>query len=393
MGQTGAISGFFAVDRRTWARVCGLGLNRAVAYLVLARGTGKSNRETAWSVQAIETYTGISRGRAQAAVSALVDDGVVRKLRDGTRPKYELVPWHLIPGTDPRPPLTSYDQSIVDKALQGKKITGWDKRTIANAVNQGWLADHGDGKYSVAPRLDTDPDWIWLPNTLVTSAAAEASPIELVRQGQDEMTLRLFIDLYDAQNLRDDGGISRTITWRQYERVKVGQQGQYDVWGFSYAGEYVSWVGAAVCHRRDELTDTERKAGKNRAADFFRRMGQLVDLGLIEWIAHLFESDKPDGEIIHALGSAGSDSLEDQIGPAAHEAGLAMLNDQQRQYVESVGPRLVPILRHFANVQMIGVARLRYRPHTKLTAAWWKDLNTKGEKYLAQYEALAKRVG
>jgi hypothetical protein len=61
MGHTGAISGFFAGDRRTWARVCGLGLNRAVAYLVLARGTGKSNRQTAWSVQAIETYTAISR--------------------------------------------------------------------------------------------------------------------------------------------------------------------------------------------------------------------------------------------------------------------------------------------------------------------------------------------
>jgi hypothetical protein len=30
---------FFAVDRRTWARACDLGLNPAVAYLVLARGT------------------------------------------------------------------------------------------------------------------------------------------------------------------------------------------------------------------------------------------------------------------------------------------------------------------------------------------------------------------
>jgi hypothetical protein len=207
------------------------------------------------------------------------------------------------------------------------------------------------------------------------------------------MTLRLFIDLYHAQNLRDDGGISRTITWHQYERVKVGQQGPYDVWGFQSASLYVNWVGPAVCHRRDELTNTERKAGKNRAVDFFRQMEQLADLGLIEWVPHLFESDEPDAEIIHALGSAGSDSLEDRIGFAAEEAGLAMLNDQQHQYVESVGPRLVPVLRHISDVQMIGIARLRYRPHTKLTAAWWKDLYTTGEKYLAQYEALAKRIG
>jgi hypothetical protein len=85
--------------------------------------------------------------------------------------------------------------------------------------------------------------------------------------------------------------------------------------------------------------------------------------------------------------------LEDRIGMAAEKAGLAMLNDQQRQYVDSHGPRLVSVLRHLSNVQMIGIARLRYRPHTKLTAAWWKHLHAKGEKYLAQYQALAKRSG
>jgi hypothetical protein len=37
MSDADTVSGFFAVDRRTWAHVCGLGLNAAVAYLVLAR--------------------------------------------------------------------------------------------------------------------------------------------------------------------------------------------------------------------------------------------------------------------------------------------------------------------------------------------------------------------
>jgi hypothetical protein len=170
--------------------------------------------------------------------------------------------------------------------------------------------------------------------------------------------------------------------------VKVGQQGPYDVWGFDAGDTYVSWVGPAVCHRRDVLTEAERKAGKNRGVDFFRRMGQLADLGLIEWVPHLVESDEPDAEIIHAIATTGSGSLEYRIGLAAEEAGRAMLNDQQLQYVDSVGPRLVPVLRHLANVQMIGIARLRYRPHTALTAAWWQEYNTKGERYLAQYEAL-----
>jgi hypothetical protein len=393
MADADKTDGFFAVDRRTWARVCGLGLNRAVAYLVLARGTGKTNRETAWSVQAIETYTGISRSSAHAAVATLIEDGVLRKLRDGTRPKYELLPWHIIPGTDPRPPLSSYDQSVVDKALQGKKVTGWDKDRIADAVKKGWLINDGDGRYGVAPRPDSDPNRIWLPNALVTRAAAETSPIELVRQGQDVMTLRLLVDLYHVQNLRDDGGVSRAITWQRYERVKVGQQGPYVVWGFEPRGISVRWDGPAVCHRRERLTDEEKKAGENAGVDFFRRMTQLAELGLIELVPHLLESDGPDAEIIHALRSAGSGSLEDHIGPAAHEAGLAMLNDQQHQYVNSHNLQLVPVLRHLANVKMIGIARLRYRPHTKLTAAWWHDLHTKGERYLAQYEALAKRIG
>ena len=70
-GPTGNSSGggdFFAVDRRTWARACSLGMNAAVAYLVLGRGTARDNRTTAWSVQAVEKYTSISRGRAQQAL-------------------------------------------------------------------------------------------------------------------------------------------------------------------------------------------------------------------------------------------------------------------------------------------------------------------------------------
>ena len=41
--------GFFAIDRRAWARVCALGLNAAVAYLVVACGTGGDNRTTSLS--------------------------------------------------------------------------------------------------------------------------------------------------------------------------------------------------------------------------------------------------------------------------------------------------------------------------------------------------------
>jgi hypothetical protein len=159
MGDTGASSGFFAVDRRTWARVCALGLNPAVAYLVLARGTGKTNRETAWSVMAIENYTGISRSRAHNAVSALVKDGVAGKLRSGTRPKYDLVPWHLIPGNDPRR-LTETEHSVIKKVILGKEVPVAQQGALKRLLKKGWLIDDGIGRYSIAPRPDSDPDRI-----------------------------------------------------------------------------------------------------------------------------------------------------------------------------------------------------------------------------------------
>jgi hypothetical protein len=138
MIETGKVSGFFAIDRRKWVRICGLGLNGAVAYLVLARGSAKSNRETAWSVQAIEKYTGIARSRAHDAVQTLLDDGVVRQLRTGSRPKYDLVPWYFLPGSDPRRPLGPSDQKVFDRISKSDVPTsGQDRARAERAVAQG----------------------------------------------------------------------------------------------------------------------------------------------------------------------------------------------------------------------------------------------------------------
>ena len=63
--MTAAASGgsghFFAVDRRTWALACQHGMNTAVVYLVLTRGSGPDQRTTSWSINAVEKYTSISR--------------------------------------------------------------------------------------------------------------------------------------------------------------------------------------------------------------------------------------------------------------------------------------------------------------------------------------------
>jgi hypothetical protein len=50
----------FAIDLTVFRKAHQGGLNQSVCYLVLARGTGKDNSKSSWSINAIERYTGIS---------------------------------------------------------------------------------------------------------------------------------------------------------------------------------------------------------------------------------------------------------------------------------------------------------------------------------------------
>jgi hypothetical protein len=186
--------GFFAVDRRAWARVCALGLNPAVAYLVLACGTGGDNRTTRWSDQAVRKYTDLTRVRTDNAMATLIEKGLVRLEVGGSRPRYYVTPAHEVPGCD---------------------------------------AEKGG-----------DPDWIWLPNTIVLGAAAETPPVRLLRQAQYPAALRLFVDLYHSHGLADDGGVHWRCIRQGYTRHKVGERGSFVVWGFQ-ASTLETWATTA----------------------------------------------------------------------------------------------------------------------------------------------------
>jgi hypothetical protein len=176
---------------------------------------------------------------------------------------------------------------VYSRVKEGKKITKNNRWIAESAAKKGWLIQGEDGDFSVAPPPQVDPDLIWLPNELVTSAAHETPPLELVRQMQDVMTLRLLIDMYHVHNLRENGGVSRHCMWKKYDRVKVNERTQFVVWGFRSAGEWVNWDNRLTSpHRRKKLTKEETKAGKNPGVDFFRRSTQLCDIGLFEWVPH-----------------------------------------------------------------------------------------------------------
>lgn len=366
----------------------------AIAYLVLARFSGRDNATTKASVNAIEKYTGISRGRARKAINILIRAGFVRRDAGGTRPKYYLRPANevLQLNADLSPkqrPMTEEEAEVYELVQIGPWVSGAQRKIARKLVKQGWLAEGGNGYFRTCEHeTKAETHWIWLPNELVSGAAEETPPVELVRQTQDVMTLRMLVDFYHAQNLADDGGVSHKYVWQEYERMKIGEAAQYDVWGFRSKGKWVAWDGPSSVHYRNELTDEENSEDHNAGIDFFRRLEQLVDLGLIEWVPYLFDGGGDDAEPIHPYGIGMRGTLEGMLWITAHNAGHALLQDGQQKRANQEKLWLAPVPRHMGNVQMIGIARLRYRAKTKLTAAWRQELQTKGKRYLEKYDEI-----
>jgi hypothetical protein len=382
---------FFAVDRRNWAAACALGLNAAVAYLVLARFSQRDNRTTAASVHAIEQHTGVARGRAKVAIDALITGRLVRQTRDTSRPLYDLTPFADIREAT-RGALSGRERGIVDRVRAGGEVAGRERAAARRLAGKGWLREENGGRFAAV--AGTDPEWVWLPNTLVTGAGSETPPVELLRQTQDVMTLRLLVDLYYAQNLREDGGVDRRVVWQTHERHRVGARAQYTVWGFAQsASVWMNWGSPVTVVHRREPTPEELAAKKNAGVDFFTRLARLQRLHLLDWVPYVFEGDGATAEPVFPCGQLRSGSIEDQLGLAAYRAAASLLTAEQVAWAQDNSLWLVPLPAHLENVQMIDVARLRYRPRTKLTAAWYGDLRAIGEKWLTAFTAIASGTG
>ncbi|HJS84628.1 MAG TPA: hypothetical protein VJ779_04145 [Acetobacteraceae bacterium] len=379
-------------------------MNPAVAYLVLARGSGPDQRTTSWSVHAIEERTSVARPRAKKAIESLERASLVRITQRGTRPRYYIVPAHEVPGCEgyPPPALDSVEQKVFDwlaaghhyvpksignsrsysgltaaEELESRNWGTWWPRQIADQLVRKGRARHTGGGTYVPICYDAEaaakPDWIWLPNALVDGAGDNlVPPLELVRQTQNPAALRLLIDLYHAQELASDGGIHWRSVRQSFVRHVVGQRGPYVVYGFS-PDEEQAWadkpfVRAHMTGEMDEGADGKQDRGWRV---FWTAWNELIRLGLVELVGHVVEADTDQAEVMHPYAVGNGEPAERRIARAAHQAGLAMLTAGQQQWAEDRGLRLVPVRAHITGAQMVGIARLRYRPRTSATAAWF----------------------
>jgi hypothetical protein len=367
-------------------------MNAAVAYLVIACGSGGDNRTSKWSTNAIETRTGISRSRAAKAISDLERAGAL--FRDPSsakdRPKYKIMAAHETPGCEAAPPAelnprqqTVYNQLLegwvwVPESAKGAQHSRWGCRSPASIASQ--LVDVGrarrrnsDGAYQAIPYDSAEavkPDWIWLPNTLVEGAAQEVRPIELLRQTGDVLALRLLVDLYRAQNLHEDGGINFRLVRREYKRHKVAEQGPFVIWCFT-PGPTATWPQVSfVAPHLASVSDEDAMDASWR--EFWDRWELLCNLGLIEMVPHLVDSDTSEGEVLHPLAWRDTGTVvERDLASAAWDASIALLTVLNRETVPlKEFAAMAPVARHIGAIQMFDIARLRYKPRTARTLAF-----------------------
>ncbi len=387
---------FFAVEAPVWARVCARGsMNEAVAYLVIARGGNFGTRTSAWSVDAIERRTGISRPRAKLAVESLVGTGLLQRVRAGSKPLYRFATEQDL-ATPPKPPapLLILEQAIINKVAaagepvsipyKGTHANGWPLGALSHTrdglLNAGRLILNSEGKYALPPEPDSSeppkPEWIWLPNSLIDGLNDEVSPIERVRQTQDVPTLRLLIDLYFAQSLAMNGGIHWRQTRHEWERSHVGQSGQYNVYGFREKNR-VAWRSApfVAAQMTGVFEKVEGDGDKPALHDtgwqaLWDGVRRLEDLHLLEFVPHVIDADTDEGEVLHPYAIRTGERAEQEVGRAAHLAAHRLLSAQKSEEAHQMGLKLVPVLRHIGNVQLVSLLRLRHRARTAATAEW-----------------------
>lgn len=302
---------FFAVGKEQWSAACKLGLNPAVSFLALARGTGADNVTTKWSADAVHKNTGISWRRSDVAINVLEQNKLATRVNErGNR----------------KPPIR--------------------KLAFPNDLTEA----------------------LWLPNTLVSGLEGVPSPIARLRQTQNADFLQAFVELYGVHDLAGDGGLPRNLIWRPYTREHICDMGQFKVYGFNAGDEsYCNFVGPLSRFKDWQFVRT------------------LKNIGLLEEVPYLAEGDSPDSELLHALSG---DEHGDAVGETLDSFPSSL--PELYEFVERLGEYdyVIPVLRDIPAPAVVGITRLTYRPHTRLTAAWYANHVNACARFTRTYSAI-----
>lgn len=190
---------FFAIGKEQWEKACALGLNSAIAFLVLARGTGADNSTTSWSAQSVVSQ-GISWRRSQQAILALENA-------------------HLATNSTER----------------GKRKRPTRKLSVPSDLDQA----------------------LWLPNSLVDGVGGAESPIARLRRAQNVEWLQAFVELYGMHDLAGDGGLPRTLVRQRFHGTHFADAGQFHIHGFEAGKVTCDEIGPLARFRKGHKVNDE----------------------------------------------------------------------------------------------------------------------------------------
>ncbi|KAA0675974.1 hypothetical protein [Roseomonas genomospecies 6] len=399
------VGNFFAIDARAWVLACALGLNAAIAYLILAAFSRRDNRTTCAGVEAVKQYARVGWSRAAKAIDLLETAGLVST---PDRPKLlrVLTPAHTIPECEgyPPEPLTDRERRLYDWLVPGgswlpsracPELGGFRPRTlIRGIVDKGWARALGGHIYAPVgydPAAAALPAWIWLPRSLVVGAGGDTPPIVELRQAQSVGLLRLFVQLYGVQDLAEDGGLPWTFARYRHTKLRVGDRGRYVVVAFGNPQPQFNLTHPLVQAHANAHPENPT-AG---LAQFKEQLNRLIDMGLVEVVDHLIESLSGEAEILHPCPRTNGNVLERKVAQAADAAARALLPAPRiAAAVRPLGASytLVPVPSVLEQVELIGILRLRYRAWTRRTAAWSANTKERCQSHLQQYERMLATV-
>jgi hypothetical protein len=111
----------------------------------------------------------------------------------------------------------------------------------------------------------------------------------------------------------------------------------------------------------------------------------------VERVGMLLDGDDDAAEVIHPYAMRDGEPAERDLADIAQLAATAMITDGQRQWAEQEGYYLAPVRRHIVHATVAEIYRLKYRPHTKATAAWYAEMQNSTAKHLQGYRLLMDR--
>ncbi|WP_126174561.1 hypothetical protein [Altericroceibacterium xinjiangense] len=159
-------------------------------------------------------------------------------------------------------------------------MDGAELKAAKLGEEMGWL-HYDDGAWSYIDERPLQP--AYLPLSLVGDEkgqpTGQSSLTDRIRRARDVLVSRLLVDLYEAQDLAEFGGIDRELLRKQFERAPKFATGDLQVFHFDKPRQWMSWKDGTWPH----LSKGTQSGEDGAAKDFFARVRILADAGALEW--------------------------------------------------------------------------------------------------------------